>query len=94
MAPGLVLDTNLYRDLTLEARRNLEQYGRRSISEGAGTAIWLARKPSSRLTLAIGPDAATMLKDVARLDAERTRCVMEWAARAMLPAAMHLVGTS
>lgn len=42
MAPGLVLDTSLYRHLTTEAKRELEQYGSRDISEGAETAVWLA----------------------------------------------------
>ncbi len=42
MAPGLVLDTRLYRSLSAAARRALEQYGSRSISEGSKTAVWLA----------------------------------------------------
>lgn len=42
VAPGLVLDTSLYRHLTIEAKRELEQYGSRGISEGAETAVWLA----------------------------------------------------
>jgi len=45
MAPGLVLDTGLYRHLSPEAKRGLEQYGSRRVSEGAETAIWLARSP-------------------------------------------------
>lgn len=45
MAPGLVLDTKLYRDLSTEARRGLEQIGGRSLPEGADTAIWLASSP-------------------------------------------------
>ena len=42
MAPGLVLGTSLYRHLTPEAKRGLEQYGSRRVSEGAETAVWLA----------------------------------------------------
>lgn len=45
MAPGLVLGTCLYRHLTPEARRGLERYGSRSVSEGAETAVWLASSP-------------------------------------------------
>jgi NAD(P)-dependent dehydrogenase (short-subunit alcohol dehydrogenase family) len=45
MAPGLVLDTDLYRRLPPEAKRNLEQYGSRSVSEGADTAVWVASNP-------------------------------------------------
>ena len=46
------------------------------------------------LALAIGPDPVAMLKDVAGLDAEQTRRVLKWVARAMLCAAMQLDGTS
>jgi hypothetical protein len=42
MAPGLVLGTSLYRQLTPEAKRGLERYGSRGISVGAETAVWLA----------------------------------------------------
>lgn len=42
MAPGLVLETALYRDLTPEARGDLEQYGPRSLDDGTETAVWLA----------------------------------------------------
>lgn len=42
MAPGLVLDTDLYRRLPDEAKRDLEQYGCRTIPDGADTALWLA----------------------------------------------------
>ncbi len=42
MAPGLVLETRLYRDLPEEKRRDLAQYGSRSVPEGADTAVWLA----------------------------------------------------
>jgi NAD(P)-dependent dehydrogenase (short-subunit alcohol dehydrogenase family) len=45
MAPGLVLGTSLYRQLAAEAKRDLEQYGSRSITEGAETAVWLASSP-------------------------------------------------
>lgn len=45
IAPGLVLDTDLYRHLPPEAKRDLEQYGSRSVSEGADTAAWLASSP-------------------------------------------------
>ena len=46
------------------------------------------------LALAISPDAVTMLKDVARLDAEQTRRVLKGAARTMLRAAEQLDGKS
>ena len=42
MAPGLVLDTRLYRDLSEETKRDLAQYGSRTVPEGADTAVWLA----------------------------------------------------
>lgn len=45
MAPGLVLGTDLYRHLPDEARRDLERYGSRSITDGADTAVWLASSP-------------------------------------------------
>jgi NAD(P)-dependent dehydrogenase (short-subunit alcohol dehydrogenase family) len=45
MAPGLVLGTSLYRHLPPEAKRGLEQYGSRSVSEGAETAVWLVSSP-------------------------------------------------
>jgi NAD(P)-dependent dehydrogenase (short-subunit alcohol dehydrogenase family) len=45
MAPGLVLGTNLYRHLTPDVKRSLEQYGSRAVSEGAETAVWLADSP-------------------------------------------------
>ncbi len=41
-APGLVLETSLYRALTPDARRALEQYGPRTLADGADTAVWLA----------------------------------------------------
>jgi len=46
------------------------------------------------LALAISPDAVTMLKDVAGLDAEQISSVLKWAARAMLRAAVQLDGRS
>lgn len=45
LAPGLVLGTELYRYLAPEATRSLEQFGSRSVSTGADTAIWLASNP-------------------------------------------------
>ena len=42
MAPGLVTETKLYRDLPTEIRHQLEQQPSRSIAEGADTAVWLA----------------------------------------------------
>jgi NAD(P)-dependent dehydrogenase (short-subunit alcohol dehydrogenase family) len=45
MAPGLVLGTNLYRTLSPETMRGLEQLGGRTVSEGAETAVWMAGSP-------------------------------------------------
>lgn len=45
MAPGLVLDTELYRDLDQQTRDQLAQYGTRTIEEGADTIVWLASSP-------------------------------------------------
>ena len=42
MAPGLVLDTQLYRTLSAAVKHELEQYGSRSSPEGSDTAVWLA----------------------------------------------------
>ncbi len=42
LAPGLVLDAALYRDVPEEIRRYLEQQPSRSLAEGADTALWLA----------------------------------------------------
>ena len=42
MAPGLVTETKLYRDLPTEIRRQLERQPSRSIAQGADTAVWLA----------------------------------------------------
>ncbi|MDP8909998.1 MAG: SDR family NAD(P)-dependent oxidoreductase [Chloroflexota bacterium] len=41
-APGLVLETSLYRALTADARRDLEQYGPRPVDDGGDTTVWLA----------------------------------------------------
>ena len=41
-APGLILETSLYRALSPDARRELEQYGPRTLDDGADTAVWLA----------------------------------------------------
>jgi NAD(P)-dependent dehydrogenase (short-subunit alcohol dehydrogenase family) len=46
MAPGLVLGTSLYRHLPPATKRSLEQYGSRSVPEGAETAVWLASSPA------------------------------------------------
>jgi NAD(P)-dependent dehydrogenase (short-subunit alcohol dehydrogenase family) len=45
MAPGLVTETDLYRDLSADIRRQLEQQPSRSTAEGADTALWLASAP-------------------------------------------------
>jgi NAD(P)-dependent dehydrogenase (short-subunit alcohol dehydrogenase family) len=45
MAPGLVLGSDLYRDLPAEIKRYLEQQPSRTIAEGADTAVWLATSP-------------------------------------------------
>jgi NAD(P)-dependent dehydrogenase (short-subunit alcohol dehydrogenase family) len=45
MAPGLVNDTNLYRDVPAEIRQYLQQQPSRTIAEGADTAVWLATAP-------------------------------------------------
>jgi retinol dehydrogenase-13 len=42
VAPGLVLDTELYRLLTPRAKQQLAQYGSRSIAAGADTVVWAA----------------------------------------------------
>lgn len=42
VAPGLVLDTELYRRLTPQAKQALEQYGSRSIAAGADSVVWAA----------------------------------------------------
>lgn len=42
VAPGLVLDTELYRRLPPQAKQELEQYGTRSIAAGADTVVWAA----------------------------------------------------
>lgn len=42
IAPGLVLDTALYKDLLPEVKHQLEQLPSRTIAEGADSAVWLA----------------------------------------------------
>jgi hypothetical protein len=43
MAPGLVTETNLYRDVPTEIRHQLgQQQPSRNIAQGADTAVWLA----------------------------------------------------
>lgn len=49
-APGLVLATSLYRALTPEARRELEQYGPRTLDDGADTVVWLASSDAVGVT--------------------------------------------
>lgn len=45
VAPGLVLETALYRDLPAEIRHYLEQQPSRTIAEGVDSAVWLATTP-------------------------------------------------
>jgi NAD(P)-dependent dehydrogenase (short-subunit alcohol dehydrogenase family) len=45
MAPGLIVDTGLYRNAPPEVLERLRQRGGRTISEGADTAVWLASSP-------------------------------------------------
>jgi NAD(P)-dependent dehydrogenase (short-subunit alcohol dehydrogenase family) len=45
VAPGLMLDTCLYRELSPTAKADLVQYGSRSIGAGADTPVWLASSP-------------------------------------------------
>ncbi len=45
VAPGLVLETALYRGLPAEIRHYLEQQASRTIAEGAHSAVWLATSP-------------------------------------------------
>lgn len=45
MAPGLVLDTALYRDLPADIKGYLQQQPSRTIPEGADSAVWLATSP-------------------------------------------------
>jgi NAD(P)-dependent dehydrogenase (short-subunit alcohol dehydrogenase family) len=42
LAPGLITETNLYRDLPTPIRHQLEQQPSRNIAQGADTAVWLA----------------------------------------------------
>ena len=45
MAPGLIVDTGLYRTTPAEVMARLRQRGGRTPSEGADTAVWLASSP-------------------------------------------------
>jgi len=45
IAPGLVTETNLYRNLPSEIREQLEQQPSRTTAQGADTAVWLAAAP-------------------------------------------------
>ncbi len=45
VAPGLVLETALYRDLPAEISHYLERQPSRTIAEGADSAVWLATSP-------------------------------------------------
>jgi retinol dehydrogenase-12/retinol dehydrogenase-13 len=45
MAPGLVVDTGLYRTTPPEVMTRLRQRGGRTPSDGADTAVWLASSP-------------------------------------------------
>ena len=45
MAPGLMLDTRLYRDLPPAAVHALRQLEGRTVTDGADTVVWLASSP-------------------------------------------------
>jgi NAD(P)-dependent dehydrogenase (short-subunit alcohol dehydrogenase family) len=45
MAPGLVVDTGLYRHTPAEVTARLRQRGGRTAQQGADTAVWLASDP-------------------------------------------------
>lgn len=45
MAPGLVVETGLYRDAPPEVMARLRQRGGRTPAQGAETAVWLASSP-------------------------------------------------
>jgi len=45
MAPGLVVDTGLYRDFTAEMTQPLRQRAELTVAQGADTAVWLASSP-------------------------------------------------
>jgi NAD(P)-dependent dehydrogenase (short-subunit alcohol dehydrogenase family) len=45
MAPGLVVDTGLYRHTPAEVMARLRQRGGRTAEQGADTAVWLASAP-------------------------------------------------
>ncbi len=46
MAPGLIVDTGLYRHAPPEMLVRLRQRGDRSVAQGADTAVWLASSPN------------------------------------------------
>ena len=46
MAPGLIVDTGLYRHAPPEMLARLRQRGDRSVVQGADTAVWLASSPN------------------------------------------------
>ena len=45
MAPGLVVETGLYRDTPSEVKEGLRQRSSRTPADGADTAVWLASDP-------------------------------------------------
>lgn len=45
MAPGLIVDTGLYRHMPPEAMAQLRKRGGRTPADGADTAVWLASSP-------------------------------------------------
>lgn len=45
MAPGLIVDTGLYRHAAAEVMARLRQRGGRTPADGADTAVWLASSP-------------------------------------------------
>jgi NAD(P)-dependent dehydrogenase (short-subunit alcohol dehydrogenase family) len=51
MAPGLIVDTGLYRHAAAEVMARLRQRGGRTPADGADTAVWLASAPEvARIT--------------------------------------------
>jgi NAD(P)-dependent dehydrogenase (short-subunit alcohol dehydrogenase family) len=46
MAPGLIVDTGLYRDAPPELVTRLRQRSERTVAQGADTALWLASSPA------------------------------------------------
>jgi NAD(P)-dependent dehydrogenase (short-subunit alcohol dehydrogenase family) len=45
LAPGLITDTGLYRHSPPELVARLRQYSKRTVADGADTAVWLASSP-------------------------------------------------